>query len=234
MDPVIMVPGLGSDAAVWQPTIDALPGVACRVGDTLSDTSLPDMAARILADAPDRFALAGVSMGGMVALEIVRAAPGRVTRLALFDTNARPDTPEQTARRRATNAAMLAADDLAALAAPGIAHMIHPDAGDRVRDALIAMTLRVGAAAYARQNEAVVARDDLRPVLATIAVPTLVAVGEQDLMTPPAMAREIADGIAGADFRVLPACGHLPPIERPELVAGLLRDWLEGDQDGAR
>lgn len=222
-----MIPGLGSDAAVWWPTIDALGADAdCRVGDTLSDDSLPAMAARIVADAPERFALAGVSMGGMVALEIMRAAPGRVTRLALVDTNARPDTPEQTARRRATNRAMLEAADLEALSRPGIAYMVHPAAGAAVKDALLAMTVRVGAAAYVRQNEAVIARADLRPVLATIEVPALVVVGARDQMTPPPLAEEIRDGIAGAELRVIPDCGHLPPIETPTVLAGLLRAWL--------
>ena len=118
---IVMIPGLGSDAAVWQPTIDALGTDAdCIVGDTLSDTSLPGMAARILMQAPDRFALAGVSMGGMVALEIMRRAPERVTRLALLDTNANTDTSEQRARRESANAAMANAKDLAVLARPAL------------------------------------------------------------------------------------------------------------------
>ncbi len=227
MDPVIIIPGLGSDAAVWQPTIDLLaPDVQCRVGDTLSDYSLPTMAARILGDAPDRFALAGVSMGGMIALEIMRAAPERVTRLLLCDTNARADTPEQTATRRATNVAMLGATDLAALAAPAIAYMVHPDADAGIRDALTRMTLRVGGAAYVRQNEAMIAREDLRPVLATVAVPTMVVVGADDRMTPLSMSRELSDAIPGATLRVIPDCGHLPPVEKPRALAALMREWL--------
>jgi len=227
MDTLVLVPGLGSDAAVWRPTIDALgTGHDCRVGETLRDDSLRGMAARILADAPPRFALAGVSMGGMVALEMMRVAPDRVTRLALFDTNARADTPEQSQRRRASDAAMLAADDLRALSAPFIAFMIHPGAERAVHDALADMTLRVGAAAYVRQNRAVAARDDLRPVLSGIAVPTMVAVGAQDLMTPPALAREMQEAIPGATLSVIPDCGHLPPIERPDATAALLREWL--------
>lgn len=229
MHPVVMVPGLGSDAAVWQPTIAELASDAeCRVGDTLSDDSLPAMAARILNEAPPGFALAGVSMGGMVALEIMRAAPERVAKLALFDTNARPDTAEQAARRRATNAAMLEAVDLAALAAPGIAYMVHPDADQGVRAALTQMTLRVGAIAYVRQNEAVIARGDLRPILATISVPTMVVVGAEDRMTPLPCSREISDAIPGATLHVIPDCGHLPPIEKPLVAAALLRDWLRG------
>lgn len=228
MTPLVVIPGLGSDAAVWRPTLEALGAEADgAVGDTLSDDSLTAMAGRILADAPPRFALAGVSMGGMVALEIMRAAPERVERLALVDTNARPDTPEQAERRRAVNVAMLQTDDLAALAAPAIAYMVHPGAEPSVRAALSAMTVRIGARTYVRQNEAVMARADLRPVLSTLRLPTLVVVGAQDMMTPLSCSEEIRDGIAGAVLHVIPDCGHLPPIEAPERLAGLMRDWLQ-------
>ncbi|KVC24620.1 alpha/beta fold hydrolase [Burkholderia pseudomultivorans] len=228
MDPVVMIPGMGSDAAVWQPTIDLLSrDVECHVGDTLSDDNLPAMAARVLEHAPPKFALAGVSMGGMVALEIMRAAPDRVTRLFLCDTNARPDTAEQTANRQRTNAAMLATDDLAALAGPFIDYMVHPKADSRVRDSLMQMTMRVGAAAYVRQNNAVMARRDLLPILATVAVPTMVVVGAEDLMTPPAFSQAISDAVYGATMHVIPECGHLPPIEKPSAVAQLIREWLQ-------
>lgn len=227
MEPIVMVPGLGSDAAVWARTISALgPAYDCRVGDTLSDESLAGMARRVLDDAPERFALAGVSMGGMVAMTIMAMAPERVTRLALFDTNARADTPEQIARRRAVNAAMLAATDLRALAAPTIAHMVHPDTERDVHDALSDMTVRVGATTYARQNEAVAARKDLLPILSRIEVPTLVAVGAKDLMTPVTFSREIADAVPNATLHVIPDCGHLPPIEKPVETAALLRAWM--------
>lgn len=227
-DPVVMVPGLGSDGAVWRRTIAALgPGFDCTIGDTLSDDSLPGMARRILAGAPARFALAGVSMGGMVALEILRAAPERVTRLALVDTNAAPDTLEQTAHRRLVNAAVLASGDLVGLSKPAIRAMVSRDADASIHRELEEMTGRVGAETYVRQNEAVSRRDDLRPVLPTIAVPTMVVVGAQDTMTPPAWSQAIAEAVPGAVLHVIPDCGHLPPIERPEVTADLLRRWLE-------
>ncbi len=145
-----------------------------------------------------------------------------MTHLALVDTNARPDTPEQAARRRMINAAMLQATDLAALARPAIRAMVAAAADSSVHAELEAMTLRVGAAAYVRQNEAVLARADLRPVLATVRAPTLVVVGAEDAMTPLACAKELRDGVADAELHVIPGCGHLPPIETPQVMAELL------------
>jgi pimeloyl-ACP methyl ester carboxylesterase len=224
MIPIVMIPGLGSDAAVWQPTIDALGANAeCIVGDTLSDASLPGMAARILSQAPDQFALAGVSMGGMIALEIMRRVPERVTRLALIDTNPNPDTPEQIARRETANAAMANATDLIALARPSVAYMLHPNASPEIHQQLLEMTVRVGAAAYIRQNKAVMTRDDLRPILPTITVPTTIVYGANDLMTPVAYGEQLRDNIKGSRLHVIAECGHLPPIERPDAVAVLLR-----------
>ena len=224
---LIVIPGLCSDAAVWQPTIEALGSSAvCQVGNTLADDSLSGMAERILAEAPERFSLAGVSMGGMVALEIMRLAPERVQRLALVDTNARSDTPPQAAQRRSANAAVLGTDNLGALAEGNLQYLVHPAASAETRNALVQMTVRVGAETYARQNEALLARNDQRALLTTITVPTVVLVGAQDVMTPLTLSEEIRDGISGAQLHIIPDCGHLPPIEKPEEVAELFREWL--------
>lgn len=104
--------------------------------------------------------------------------------------------------------------------------MLHADTSDAVWEGVAEMALRVGAAAYLRQNEAAMARDDYRPLLPHIPVPTLVAVGEQDRTTPPALSEEIASGIAGAVLHVVAGAGHLPPVEQPALVSALLRAWL--------
>jgi pimeloyl-ACP methyl ester carboxylesterase len=227
MQDLVLIPGLGSDAAVWARTIAALGGEAtAMVGDTLQDAALADMARRILGHAPPRFCLAGVSMGGMVAMEIMRLAPQRVRGLALVDTSARPDTEEQAARRRAINAAVLAAADLRALGASSLDYLVHRPAGEDVRRELIEMTLRVGAETYVRQNLAVLAREDLRPILPSIVVPTQVIVGQDDRMTPLALSEEIHQAVPGAELHVIPACGHLPPIEQPELMADRLRALL--------
>jgi pimeloyl-ACP methyl ester carboxylesterase len=227
MIPLILIPGLGSDFAVWQPTIKELGASAeCTVGDTLSDDSLPGMAERILSQAPERFSLAGVSMGGMVALEIMRSDPERVQRLALLDTNPCPDTPEQTAQRRGANAAVLSSNNFEALALGSLKYLIHPAASIEVRNAMVEMSVRVGAKTYARQNEAVAARADQRLILSTIEVPTIVIFGAQDLLTPVALSEELESGIRGAHRHIIPDCGHLPPIEKPDAVASLLREWM--------
>lgn len=221
---LVLIPGLGSDAAVWTSTIAALgEDLATMVGDTLKDDTLPAMARRILAAAPDRFVLAGVSMGGMISMEIMRIAPERVLALALVDTNARPDSEEQKARRQAINAAMAAAKDIRTLGGASLDYLVHPTAPQSVRETLIEMTVRVGADTYIRQNLAVAAREDLRPILPSIAVLTQVIVGAEDRMTPPELSLEIHDLIAGSDLHTIPDCGHLPPIEKPQETATLLR-----------
>ena len=224
--PLLLVPGLGSDEAIWRPVIERLAGATSgSVAETRLDDTIPDIARRILTVAPPRFALAGISMGGYIALEVMRQAPDRVSRLALFDTSARPDTPEQTAGRHAAIAALDKAS-LEVLGRYSLTTLVAPEASDAVKDAVVAMGVRVGRDAYVRQQHANIARADSRPHLAAIAVPTLVAVGEQDVLTPPALAEELAAGIPGATLHVLAGSGHLPPIERPDATAALLRDWL--------
>ena len=224
--PLVLVPGLASDEAVWRPVIERLGDVAaCVVAETRLDEDIAGIARRVLAAAPARFSLAGISMGGYIALEIMRQAPERVVRLALFDTSARPDTPEQSAGRRAAMAALDKAP-LEVLSRHSLATLVAPDAADAAKDAVVAMGVRVGRDAYVRQQNANIARADSRPHLAAIAVPTLVAVGERDILTPPALAEELRDGIPGAVLRVVPGSGHLPPVEKPDATAALLRDWL--------
>ena len=227
MTNLVLIPGLGSDAAVWSRTIDALGNdVTCSVGDTLQDDSLAGMARRVLAEAPPRFCLAGLSMGGMVALEIMRVAPSRVTGLAILDSTAFPDTPQDADQRRRTVAAVRAGVDLRAAGLASLAWLVHPDTGADIRTEIVEMGLRVGAETYARQIEAVLARGDQRPVLAAIDVPTVVVTGAEDAMIPMDCARAIQSGIRNAELRVIANCGHLPPIEKPKETADLLRDLL--------
>lgn len=162
----------------------------------------------------------------LVALEILRLAPERVGGLALVDTNARPDTEAQAERRRAINAVVLAAPDLRALGEASLGGLVHEGASEDVRRELVEMTVAVGARAYVRQNLAVMARTDQRPILPKIRIPTKVVVGEADVMTPLALSREIHAAIVGSTFHVVPKCGHLPPIETPQVMADLLSQLL--------
>jgi pimeloyl-ACP methyl ester carboxylesterase len=230
MQNLVLVPGLGSDSAVWRRTMLELDGwVNCLVGDTLHDRSLRAMAQRILDDAPPRFALAGVSMGGMVALEMMQMAPDRVTCLALVDTRVRPDTFSQLLYRHSVNL-IVKAVDYRRLAKYSLGSLVHPSAAPGIRAELIEMSVRVGAKAYTVQNRAVIGRADLRSMLPSINIPTSVVVGAEDRMTPVEQSQEIHRLIPGATLQIIQECGHLPPIEKPEAMAKILLQLLgEGE-----
>jgi len=225
---LILLPGLLCDEALWRPQIDRFgTRLDVRVGDLTRDDSLRGMAGRLLAGAPPRFALAGLSMGGYVAQEILREAPGRVSRVALLDSSARPDSAEQTARRKA----------LIKLAQTGkfkgvtprlLPLLIHPGRlGDRaLTGTVMAMAERVGQAAFLRQQNAILKRPDGRPDLPRIACPALILCGRQDALTPPALSREMAEAIPGARLVELDECGHLASLEQPEAVNDALEEWL--------
>ena len=182
------------------------------------------MAQRILENAPQTFALAGASMGGMVALEMMRVAPARVTCLALVDTRVRPDTFAQKLYRRFANL-LVTTIDYRRLSEHSIRSLIHASAGADVRAELVEMSLRVGAATSIRQSRAV-AGANLRPGLRHIAIPTAVVVGAEDRLTPVKLSREIHALIQGSTLHILDSCGHLSPIEKPEAMAGILLDLL--------
>ena len=222
---LVLVPGLSCDARLWRDVIAGLQA-RCTVGDVAQDDTIAGMAERILRAAPPRFALAGLSMGGYVALEIIRQAPERVSHLALLDTSARADDDARMAMRRAGMAAAAAGrfDTVARLQLPGVLiaeHLETPLAQD-----VQAMTLRVGVAVYVAQQTAIMARIDSRPFLAEIAVPTLVGVGEGDALTPLALAEEMAWAIPGAELVVFPKSGHVPSMENPEAVIAAMTVWL--------
>ena len=226
--PLLLIPGLLLTADLWRDQLADLSDVADRtVADHTSHDDLCDIVAAVLAAAPQRFALAGLSFGGYLAFEIMRQAPERVTALALLDTTARGDLAEQAQRRR----------DFIALADKGrflgvteglINTFIHPDRhGDTdLMGRLKSMAADVGPKAFIRQEKAILSRPDSMADLPNIACPTLVLCGRQDALTPLDRHEEMAAAIPDADLVVLARCGHLAPMERPDAVSDALRAWL--------
>jgi pimeloyl-ACP methyl ester carboxylesterase len=225
----VLVPGVNCSPRLYAEQIPALWRFGpVLVADHTRDDNLTAIAQRILAAAPPRFALAGLSMGGYIAFEIMRLAPQRVLKLALFDTGARPETPEQTAVRlpRIALAKEGRMAEVVEWLFPAVVHRSR--LGDTALKALVhTMGEETGPEAFLRQMQAVMARPDSRPGLSAIACPTLVLVGDGDELTPPALSREIAAGIAGARLVVIPDAGHLSTVERPDAVTKELLAWME-------
>lgn len=222
---VLLLPGLLCDAALWEAQLRALPHAV--VGDLTLDDHVDAMAYRALAAMPGRFALCGLSMGGYVALALMRIAPERVTRLCLMDTQARPDSPAQ-ARHRQISMGLARSSRFRGVTPRLLPMLLHPE---RLADAALCrvvldMAERVGPAAFLRQQQAILGRPDSLPDLPGIAVPTLVAVGSHDSVTPLDRATEMAGLIPGARLEIIADAGHLPPLERPDDVNDMLRRWL--------
>jgi pimeloyl-ACP methyl ester carboxylesterase len=226
--PLVLVPGLLCSARLYAAQIAALwPFGPVTVADHRRDDAVDAIAARILADAPPRFALAGLSMGGYIAFAMLRQAAERVAKLALLDTSARPDMPEQTEGRKKF-IAMAEAGKLSEVVDTLAPRFLHRD---RRNDAALNRLIRDMADetrvdAFVRQQKAIMNRPDSRPLLAEIHCPTLVLVGDGDELTPPELAKEIAAGISGARLVSVPDCGHLSTVEQPEAVNGALAEWL--------
>lgn len=224
----VLVPGLLCTPRLYQEQIPALWRLgAVTVADHTRDDGMSGIALRVLSAAPERFALVGLSMGGYVALEIMRQASERVVKLALLDTTARPDAAEQTeARQRQIELAQNGRfSEIARLLFPRfVAAARH---SDRALEAIVRkMADDTGADAFVRQQTAIMKRADSRPNLGAIACPTLVVVGEQDTLTPPDRAAEMAAAIPGAREVVVPECGHLCTLEQPEALTRALVDFL--------
>jgi pimeloyl-ACP methyl ester carboxylesterase len=227
--PIVLVPGLLTSPRLYAAQLPALwqHGPA-TIADNTRDDTIAAIASRILADAPPRFALAGLSMGGYICFEIVRQAPDRVDRLALLDTSARPDTPEVTGRRQA-QIALARGGRFAEVADQQFPLLIHPSRqGDpSARELVRLMAEETGPEAFIRQQQAIIGRVDSRPGLGAIDRPTLVLVGDCDQLTPPELSAEIAGGIPGARLVVVAGSGHLTPLDQPEEVTKALVEWLQ-------
>lgn len=228
--PLVLLPGLLCDAALWEPQLTGLADIAdFFVADLTEHETMKDMAAAVLRDAPwKEFALAGLSMGGYVAQEIVRQAPQRVTKLALLDTRSRPEQPEETERRQQFMKLAQTERGFTPVTTRMLPLMLHPS---RVKEKALVkiireMAERTGVEAYVRQQTAIISRPDFRPALSKIQCPTLVLCGREDQLTPLSDSEFIAGAIPGAKLVVVEECGHMSTLERPEAVNRAMRKWL--------
>lgn len=236
-DTVVLLPGLLCDRSVWEPQITALSGrYDCLVADYGAADSLATMAQSALESAPARFSLAGHSMGGRVALEIMRMAPQRVTRLALLDTGhqARPEgeAGEAEARKRYRLLDIALSQGMRVMGREWVQGMVHPA---RLQDrtlieSILTMIERKTPGIFAAQIRALLNRPAAEAVLRAVHCPALVLCGREDGWSPLARHEEMARMIAGASLSVIEDSGHMVTLERPEAVTAALASWLEADQ----
>jgi pimeloyl-ACP methyl ester carboxylesterase len=228
MRTLLLLPGLLEDADLFAHALEALqPSIRCVVADLTRSDTIAGLARDALSQAPEgAFALAGHSMGGYVALEILRQAPGRVERLALLNTQARPDTPEATENRR--RLMLLAERDFEKVPQallPRVVNAAHY-ADPVITGTISEMAFGVGREAFLRQERAIISRIDSRPHLGAIACPTLVVAAREDDIMPVPLLEELAAGIPGARLEVVEDSGHTSPLEQPQAVTALLARWL--------
>ena len=225
---LLLLPGLLCDEHVWAPQVAALSETADIVIPRFYGfDSLSAMAASVLARAPNRFSVAGHSMGGRIAFEIFRQAPERVERLALLDTGAHPLAPGETEQRQILMD-LARSKGMLPLAKAWLPPILHPD---RVHDdALVAplmeMICRATPDIYVGQIRALLARPDAVPLLPRINVPTAFIVGRHDDWSPVAQHEVMAASVPGATLTVIEDCGHMSTVERPREVTRALAKWL--------
>jgi len=218
--PLLLLPGLLNDAELWRAQIADLSDIAdCSVGDQTRGETLQAVVDDVLAQAPPRFALAGFSLGGFVAQQILRTAPERVLRLALIDTSIHADSPERAAQRRSQRASVRL---------PGTFHGFgdtlmrsYIDASRLDDDVLV----QRGAEVFLRQSA--LERGDGHDVLAGYRDPLLIVCGANDRITPRAISEEMHALVPGSTLVVVPDCGHLAPMEKPDEVSAAMRAWLQ-------
>jgi pimeloyl-ACP methyl ester carboxylesterase len=227
--PIVFIPGLMCTARIYQHQVEDLgQRHPILLANHWSDPTMKAIAAGILKTAPDRFILAGTSMGGYAALEIMRQAPSRVEKLILLSTSAKPDTPERSKGRREQVAAARKANNMRDGTKALWPKLVHPARHEDqpLLTTFIEMAEKLGLDAFENQIEAIISREDSRPLLADIRIPTLVIVGKDDALILPDEGREIAAGIKGAKLVEIENAGHMCMTERPEAVTKALAEFV--------
>ena len=227
---LLLLPGLMCDARLWRHQIDAVDDICIPVvADLTRATSIADMARQALAQVTGPAAVAGLSMGGIVAFEIWRQAPERVSRLMLLDTNARADPPERKALRMEQIGRVLggALNEVVIEELKPLYVAQENRADTRLMHEIVAMAMDLGENVFVRQSSALRDRLDSADTLPTITCPTVVACGAEDRLCPLAFHEFIAERIPNRRLEVIDGAGHLPTMEQPRRVTALMRDWLQ-------
>lgn len=228
----MLLPGLLCDEAVWQEQMTDLRDRDCRVVDYGVADTIGAMAEIVLQQAPERFALAGHSMGGRVALEVYRRAPQRVSRIALLDTGyeARPQgaAGEPERQKRLALLEQARSEGMRAMGTTWARGMVDPNRlGDReLMESILAMIARKTPELFHAQIRALLDRPDATPVLKALHCPTLLLVGRQDSWSPLERHEAMAELVPGSVLRVIEDAGHMSTMEQPRAVSVALREWL--------
>ena len=216
------------DARLYSPQLVAFSPWRTVVFSPLSGAdSVAELARQILATAPPRFALAGLSMGGIVAMELVRQAPARVAGLALLDTNPLAEA-EEVAARRTGQLARVAAGELKAVMRDDMKphYLTSGPRRNQILDLCLEMALALGPEVFARQSHALRNRPDQTDTLRAFRAPAVILCGEDDALCPRSRHELMAELMPQADFHVIPGAGHLPTLEQPDLTTRYLEQWL--------
>ena len=225
---VVFLPGLLDNYSMWNHQVEGLQDYCNPILlDLVNQSSVIESAQWVLDSTPENFALVGFSMGGYVAFEMLRQAPHRIQNLALISTSARADDPNKIELRR-DMIDRAESGDYNALVKELIPNVIHPSRKNdhTLTDAIHKMALEIGYEAFVRQLKVIMSRPDSRHELSSISCPTLVVVGNDDLLTPPELSREMAQGIPDAELIIINECNHYTPMEQPSQVTKALRNWL--------
>ena len=234
---LLLVPGLLCDDAIWASQAAALADIAAvRVANNGETDSLGALAESIIAHAPPRFALAGHSMGGRIALEVARRVPERLIGLALLDTGYEALAPGEAGEREAEGRHALLAlarrEGMRAMARTWLQGMVYPPrlTDEELVEPILDMFERRTPDLFAMQIKALLARPDATSVLSTLQCPTLVLCGREDAWATPSRHDAMAKMIRHSTLQIIPDCGHMAPLERPQAVNQALRRWLESTE----
>lgn len=228
MEPLVFLPGMMCDARLFGPQIAAFSADrAVTVAPVTQGERVEEIASILLDALPKRFALAGLSFGGIVAMEVLRRAPDRVTRLALLDTNPLAETPQMAAMREPQIVKVRAGRLREVMAEEMKPNYLAPGPfKNEVLDLVMDMATALGPDVFVRQSRALQKRRDQQATLRQCKVPAMVMCGAHDALCPPKRHEFMAELIPFAELRILDQSGHLPTLEQPDETIAVLRDWL--------